>query len=204
MENINGHKKQAFSVVKGKDDIIYKINGIGNGNTFDIKETSMHNVNGTKRKFLVKKRSYKIKGLNLKTILNEINQKSKEQPRKIRLQNILPIMHTRTHISHPQQLNHNNIPKPKPSLKNIIISIVKESNSIGKSPVKISGLKPIFKTNIDKKLKFKKQKTDKEISKKQKSTKKSTKKLTQKVIKKEQSKKKTSKKHTKKHRKDIK
>jgi hypothetical protein len=38
-QNENGIKKTSFSVVKDNHGIIHKINGVGNGDKFNIKET---------------------------------------------------------------------------------------------------------------------------------------------------------------------
>lgn len=86
-QNPNGRSQTAFSIMKDKNGTIQKINGVGNGETFHIKETVAKNLTGNRTKFAVHEKVYKIKTSNIKNLLNESRSKSsnkvKSSPKKI-------------------------------------------------------------------------------------------------------------------------
>jgi hypothetical protein len=80
-ENQDGVKRTAFSIVKDKNGVIQKINGIGNGETFHIKETLAKNVMGNRSKYAVQQRVYKLKSSNIKKLLSESKNKKDNMKR---------------------------------------------------------------------------------------------------------------------------
>ena len=70
-QNSDGHKKTVFSVIKDNHGIIHRINGFGNGENLEIKETIAKNLTGERRKYAIQQRYYKIKASNLKQLLND-------------------------------------------------------------------------------------------------------------------------------------
>ena len=82
-QNENGVKKTSFSVVKDNHGIIHKINGVGNGDKFNIKETVAKNINGDRRKYAIQQRYYKIKASNLQKLLEHSTKKKESlEPKK--------------------------------------------------------------------------------------------------------------------------
>jgi hypothetical protein len=82
-ENSNGHKKTVFSVIKDNHGIIHRINGIGNGENFEIKETVARNLTGERRKYAIQQRYFKIKASNLKKLLDSSSKKEHEETKKV-------------------------------------------------------------------------------------------------------------------------
>ena len=79
VENENGHRQTSFSIVKDKNGVIHKINGVGNGNVFNIKETVAKNLTGNRSKYAIQQRVYKLKSSNIKNLLGESRNSIKQK-----------------------------------------------------------------------------------------------------------------------------
>jgi hypothetical protein len=101
-QNQDGRRQTAFSIMKDKNGTIQKINGVGNGETFHIKETIAKNLTGNRSKFAVHEKVYKIKTSNIKNLLNESRSKSsnkvKSSPKKIVLTSTLKKVESRSDV----------------------------------------------------------------------------------------------------------
>jgi len=151
-QNEDGHRKTAFSIMKDKNGTIQKINGIGNGETFHIKETIAKNLTGNRTKFAVHEKVYKMRASNIKSLLNESKSKSsnkvKNSPKKTVTKSVLKNKVTKT--------------VPKSDLKKKVTKVDSKSD-LKKKVTKIvpkSDLKKVTKTVLKSDLKKKLKKVD--------------------------------------------